>query len=306
MNLIKPKKLNKGDTIGILALSGAIESEENIQRAKKYFENKGYKVVLSENIFDKSRYLAGTDEKKVQELHKFFMNPEINMILCARGGYGVIRLLEKIDYELIKNNPKIFAGYSDLTALEAMIYKKTGLITFYAPHAQSDFGVEEVSEFVEKSFFHTLTNTDKLELLPEKEKEKVYFEGEAKGILLGGNLATIVSLCGQDFIPDEKFIFFAEDLNEPVYKIDKMMTQLFNIEKFKENCQGIILGDFLDAGDANHFDELFYELGERLQKPILSGFNISHAKEKITVPYGANAVFLTKTKCLKLQSYLNC
>ena len=306
MNLIKPKKLNKGDTIGFLALSGTIESEENIQRAKKYFETKGYKVVLSENIFDKNRYLAGTDEKKVQELHKFFADPEIKMILCARGGYGVIRLLDKIDFGLIKNNPKIFAGYSDLTAMEAMIYKKTGLITFYAPHAQSDFGVEEVSEYVEKSFFETLTNTDELELFPEKAKEKVYFEGAAQGILWGGNLATVVSLCGQDFIPDEKFIFFAEDLNEPVYKIDKMMTQLLNIEKFRENCQGIILGDFLDAGDTEHFDELFFEVGKKLQKPVLSGFNISHAKEKITLPYGSNAAFSTDSKCLKILSYLDC
>ncbi|MEI8128984.1 MAG: LD-carboxypeptidase, partial [bacterium] len=117
MNLIKPKKLNKGDTIGILPLSGAVESKTNILRAKKYFENKGFKVVLSENIFDNHRYLAGTDEKKVEELHKFFANPKISMILCARGGYGAIRLLDKIDFNLIKNNPKIFAGYSDVSAL---------------------------------------------------------------------------------------------------------------------------------------------------------------------------------------------
>ena len=159
MNLIKPKKLQQGDTIGILALSGAIESKENILNAKKYFENKGFKVVLSENIFDEHRYLAGTDEKKVEELHKFFKNPDINMILCARGGYGAIRLLDKIDFDLIKNNPKIFAGYSDVTAIEAMIYKKTGLVTFYAPMAQGDFGVKNVSKVVEDSFFDVLMNT---------------------------------------------------------------------------------------------------------------------------------------------------
>lgn len=304
MNLIKPQKLNRGDTIGIIALSGAVESKENILRAKKYLENKGYKVVLSENIFDKNRYLAGTDEKKIEELHKFFKDSNINMILCSRGGYGTIRLLDKIDWNIIKNNPKIFAGYSDATAVESMILIKTGLITFYAPVAQSDFGIEAVSSTTEKSFFKTLTNTSDIEFEPCKRKTKTYFEGDAKGILWGGNLATVVSMCGLDFIPDEKFIFFTEDLGEDTYKIDKMFTQLFNIKKFKKNIQGIILGDFLGVNDKKHFDGLFYELGEKYKVPILSGFKITHEKDKITLPYGANASFSTKDKMLKIDSYL--
>lgn len=304
MNLIKPKKLNIGDTIGILALSGVIESKRNILRAKKYFENKGYKVVLSENIFDKNRYLAGTDEKKVQELHKFFKNPEINMILCSRGGYGSIRLLDKIDFELIKNNPKIFAGYSDVSAIQAMIYKKTGLITFHAPMAQSDFGAEDIDKHTEKYFFGTFQNTKSLEILPDRKKLKIYYEGEAKGILWGGNLATITSLCGLDFIPDKKFIFFAEDLGEDVYKIDKMMNQLLNIKKFRDNISGIVLGDFLDIKNKKHLDELFFEIGNKYKIPILSGFKITHDKEKITVPYGANVEFSTDIKILKIKPYL--
>lgn len=304
MNLIKPKKLIKGDMIGILALSGAIESEKNILRAKEYFENKGYKVVLSENIFDKNRYLAGSDEKKVEELHKFFKNPKIKMILCARGGYGAIRLLDKIDFDLIRNNPKIFAGYSDASAIQAMIYKKMGLITFYAPMAYGDFGIEEVSKGVEKTFFGTLQNTEGLEILPDKKKSKAYFEGKCEGVLWGGNLATIASMCGLDFIPDEKFIFFAEDLGEDIYKIDRMMTQLLNIEKFRKNLSGIILGDFLDIENKKYFDELFFEIGDKYKIPILSGFKITHAKEKITIPYGANAKFATKDIILKIKPYL--
>lgn len=304
MNLIKPKKLNKSDTIGILALSGTVESKENISRAKAYFESKGYKVILSENIFDKNRYLAGSDEKKVEELHKFFKNPEIKMILCSRGGYGAIRLLDKIDWNIIKINPKIFAGYSDVSAIESMILTKTGLITFYAPVAQSDFGVENVSKMMEKSFFNAVTNTKNLVVEPCKRRTKTYREGNAKGILWGGNLATIVSMCGLDFIPDEKFIFFAEDLGEDTYKIDKMFTQLFNIEKFKKNIQGIALGDFLDVTNKKHFDEFFYELGDKYKIPILSGFKITHAKEKHTIPYGAEAEFSTSGKCLNIKSYL--
>lgn len=303
MNLIKPKKLNKGDKIGIIILS-CITERNAVLRSKKYFEEKGYEVVLSENIFDENRYLAGTDEKKVQELHKFFKDKDIKMIICARGGYGAIRILDKIDFDLIKNNPKIFAGYSDLSAIEAMIYKKTGLITFYAPMAQSDFGIEKISKFVEKSFFSLLQNTKNLEILPDKKKSKVYFEGKCKGRLWGGNLATIASMCGLDFIPDEKFILFAEDLGADVYKIDKMMTQLLNIEKFRKNLSGIVLGDFLDIKNRKHLDELFYEIGNRYKIPMLSGFKITHKKDKITLPYGAEADFSTKTKVLKIETYL--
>lgn len=302
MNIIKPKKLKKGDTIGIVALSGAIESKTNILRAKKYLEEKGFKVVFAKNMFDKNRYLAGSDEKKVEELHKFFKNPEIDAILCARGGYGNIRLLDKIDWDLIKNNPKIFAGYSDTTALEVMMYKKTGLITFYAPMAQSDFGIEDISKGVEKGFFDALMK-NKLEISASK-NGKIYYEGECKSLLWGGNLATIVSLCGQDFIPDEKFIFFTEDLGEDTYKIDKMMTQLLNIEKFRKNLAGMILGDFLDITNKKHFDELFYEIGEKLKVPILSGFKFGHAREKVTLPNGAAASFSTDDKILRIENYL--
>lgn len=305
MNLIKPKKLNKGDTIGILALSGAVESKENILRAKEYFEKRGYKVVLSENIFDQYRYLAGIDEKKVEELHKFFKDPNIKAILCSRGGYGAIRLLDKIDFEIIKNNPKIFAGYSDASAIESMILTKTGLITFYAPVAQSDFGETELSDFTVESFFHTLENTQNLVFSPDEDKTKVYFEGKCEGILWGGNLATIASMCGLDFIPDSEFVFFAEDLGEDVYKIDKMITQLMNIDKFRKNLQGIILGDFLDIKNKKFFDELFFEIGEKIQKPILSGFKITHARDKITIPYGAETKFSTETKKLTIENYIN-
>jgi len=304
MNLIKPKKLNKGDTIGILALSGVIKNKENILQAKKYFEGKGYKVILSDNIFDKNRYLAGKDEKKAEELHKFFLNPEIKMILCARGGYGAIRILDKIDWNIIKNNPKIFAGYSDISAIQAMIYKKTGLITFYSPVAQSDFGELNVSKITEKSFFKTVINTNDLKIKPDNRKSKVYYKGECNGIFWGGNLATIASICGLDFIPDEKFIFFAEDSGEDTYKIDKMMMQLLNIEKFRKNLQGIILGDFLGINNKKHLDELFLEIGGKHKIPILSGFKITHAKDKITIPYGVNAEFSTNDRVLKVKSYL--
>lgn len=286
MNLIKPKNLEVGDTIGILATAGAVENKENVLRAKKFFEDKGYKVVLSENIFEEFRYLSGTDEKKIEEMHRFFSNPDIDAIICMRGGYGAIRLIKKIDYDLIKNNPKIFCGYSDISALSVMILKKANLMTYWGPLAQSDFGVKNPNEFTINSFFNAVTND---ELVYAPVKDKIYHQGNAQGILWGGNLGTIVSLCGQDFLPEEDFIFFAEDLNEVAYKIDKMMTQLMNIEQFVQYCKGIVLGDFLDMDNEQWLDELFVEIGNKLNVPVVGGFKITHDVEKITLPYGAKA-----------------
>lgn len=286
MNLIKPKNLEVGDTIGILATAGAVENKENVLRAKKFFEDKGYKVVLSENIFEEFRYLSGTDEKKIEEMHKFFSNPDVDAIICMRGGYGAVRLIKKLDYDLIKNNPKIFCGYSDISALSVMILKKANLMTYWGPLAQSDFGVKNPNEFTINSFFNAVTND---ELVYAPVKDKIYHQGNAQGILWGGNLGTIVSLCGQDFLPEEDFIFFAEDLNEVAYKIDKMMTQLMNIEQFVQYCKGIVLGDFLDMDNEQWLDELFVEIGYKLSVPVIGGFKITHDVEKITLPYGAKA-----------------
>lgn len=265
-------------TIGIIAPSGGVD-ENKINNATAFFENQGYKVKLAKNIFDKKRYLAGSDKDKIDELHNFFEDSEIDMIISARGGYGAIRLVNQLNYDLIKNNPKPFIGFSDVTALLLMIYKKTGIITYHGPMMTSDFS--EVSSFTEKSFFEAINN-EKLEF----DGNKIYRAGEANGIIWGGNLATVVSLCGLDFIPNEDFIFFAEDLNEPVYKIDKMFQQLLNINQFKNNCKAIVLGDFLNVDNPKWLEEYFCELAENLKIPVVGVFKITHNQEKITIPIG--------------------
>lgn len=266
-------------TIGIIALSGACDKEK-IENAKAYLEQEGFSVKLSKNIFDRERYLAGSDEDKLEELYRFFEDPEIDLILNARGGYGAIRLINNIDYEIIRNNPKPFVGFSDITALLLMFYKKAGLAAYHGPMACSDFG-GEISEFTNENCFKAL----KFEPL-EFAGDKVYKQGEVEGIIWGGNLATVVSLCGQDFVPNEDFIFFAEDLNEPVYKIDKMFQQLFNMEEFSKHCKGIVLGDFLNVDNEVWLDEYF----KTLPVPAVSGFKITHAQDKITIPIGRKAL----------------
>ena len=280
-------KLKKGDTIGIIALSGDVEREK-IENAKIHFEELGYKVILSKNIFQKNRYLAGSDEEKIEELHSFFKNSEIKLILAARGGYGGIRLVNKLNYELIKSNPKPVCGFSDVTSILLMIYKKCGIITYHSPMAAVDFG-EKINNFTEQNFFDVISDKPM-----SFEGGKIYNEGSAEGILWGGNLATVVSLCGIDFLPDKDFIFFTEDLNEPVYKIDRMFQQLLNIEKFRQNCKGVVLGDFLDVDNNEWLEKLFVELSEKLNIPFAGGFKITHETEKITLPIGKTAILRGK------------
>ena len=271
-------KINKGDSIGIIALSGECDREK-IEQAKRNIEECGYKVVLSKNIFDKNRYLAGSDEVKLEELHKFFLNPEIKLILCARGGYGAIRLVNKIDYEIVKSNSKPFCGYSDVTAFLLMMYKNTGMITYHSPMA-SDLGSTQIVS----DFFNSINSKGF-----EYKTEQIIQSGSASGILWGGNLSTVVSLCGLDFVPNEDFIFFTEDLNEPVYKIDKMFQQLINIKEFRQNCKGIVLGDFLDVDDENWLREYLEELSSRLNIPVIKIKGLTHNEGKITLPIGVGA-----------------
>ena len=285
MNLIKPKRLNLGDTIGIIAPAGCVKSKDGALKAKKFFEDLGYNIVFGKNIFNKKNYLAGTDEERLDDLHTFFEDNNINGIFCLRGGYGCIRLINKINYDLIQKHPKFFAGYSDITALCIMLMKKSNLITYHAPMCQGDFGINKISDFTFTKFLKAFTHFS----TENVKAKKIYQSGNAEGILFGGNLATVTSLCGIDFIPDEKFIFFAEDLNEPVYKIDKMFTQLINIEKFKHNINGLILGDFLKCGDKQLLESFFKELSKELNIPVLGGFKITHNKNKLTVPIGSNA-----------------
>lgn len=293
MKIAKPQKLKKGDTIGFLCASGEIRDFSAIENAKNYFENKGFKVKISSNFDQKNNYLCGTDEQRLSALHDFFKDEQISAIIAARGGYGSLRLINKIDYEIIKTNPKIFAGHSDITALSLMFYKKAGLVTFSSPMACSDFSSPD--SFTENAFWNVFENERKNFTLYDP---VVYKSGTTSGILWGGNLATIASLAGIDFVPDEKFILFIEDIAEPAYKIDRMITQLLNIEKFKKNLNGIILGDFSDLDSNEYFDDVFYGLD--MDIPIISGLKIGHEKEKITLPIGVKCRICTERKELTL------
>lgn len=303
MKIIKPKKLKAGDTIGILGVSGAIKDYNLILNSKKYFEEKGYNVIISDTCKYSHRYMTGKNDLQcVGDLHSFFLDKNINMILCARGGYGTIRLLDYIDWDIIKKNPKIFAGYSDITVLLNMIFRKTGLITFHSPMAKGDFA-DLIIKNTESSFFKTLSGITQTYKVKE---HIIFYDGIAQGKLWGGNLASLVSLCGTDFVPNEDLILILEDLNEPVYKIDKMLTQLFNMAKIRKNVKGIAFGEFKDIENQQWLNELLNEFANKLKIPCCGNFKITHNKEKDTIPIGVNAIFNANTGEIKLTEQYVC
>lgn len=301
MKLKKPKKLEYGDTIGILAVSGRIKEYERIEQAKDYFKKCGYKVVISQTCHTSHRYMAGiNDDNCVNTLHEFFSDNSINAIVCARGGYGTLRLLNKIDWNLIAGHPKIFAGYSDITTLITAIYKKTGLITFHSAMANGDFS-EKLEDYTVQSFFKTLKG-EAFEFFAEN--PVIYNSGIAQGKLWGGNLATLSAMCGTNFVPKTDIILFAEDLNEPAYKIDRMFTQLFNIKDIAKYVKGIALGEFKDVDNVEMLDEIIMELASQHNIPVIRGFKLTHGKVKDTIPVGIEALLdVDKGKLTILEDY---
>lgn len=285
MNIIKPPKLETGDTIGIIATSGPIEEGcVEVLNAVKFFKTRGFNVLVSDDIYSNDRYLAGSDEVRLKNLHEFFKNDNVKAIICLRGGYGAVRLINNIDYNLIRSNPKIFCGYSDVTALNLMFYKRTGLITYSGPMIMSDFGQNNTSDFTISEFFKAINQEEQIIF-----GESAIIAGEAEGVLWGGNLSTVVSLCGLDFIPDEPFIFFVEDVSEPVYKLDKMFRQLLNIEKFRQNICALCFGKFTNTDKPEWLNILFEEIANELNVPTAKDFKFSHERDKTTVPIGIRA-----------------
>ncbi|MCB0752649.1 MAG: LD-carboxypeptidase, partial [Ignavibacteriae bacterium] len=228
MKIIKPKKLNKNDVIGIVSPASSPDHYEAIENGVKYLEGIGYRVKIGKNVGKKHGYLAGSDEERLDDLHKMFVDKEVKAIFSIRGGYGSGRLLDRLDFSLIKKNPKIFVGYSDITALQIAIFNKTGLVTFAGPMVATDFS-GEVNKFAEENFWKVLNSSKKIGKIYNPQKEKFYMlnSGRGEGKIIGGNLALVSSLMGTPFLPKFKdSILLLEDIGEEPYRVDRLLNQL--------------------------------------------------------------------------------
>ncbi|AIF44651.1 LD-carboxypeptidase [Virgibacillus sp. SK37] len=302
--MIKPERLQKGDTIGIIAPAGPPD-QEKLQKAIPFLESLGLKVNVGKHINEIHGYLAGTDQQRLEDFHNMVADPTIKAIIFARGGYGTGRIVSSIDYELIRNNPKIIWGYSDITYLHTAIRQQTGLVTFHGPMVASDIGKEEFDDFSAEMFMQlfepaTYVYTEKVSPL------HVISPGNGTGMLVGGNLSLIVSTLGTPFeIDTNGKLLLLEDIGEEPYRVDSMLNQLKLAGKL-EKAAGVILGDFADAEPTlKHsltLEKVFSDYLSNLNCPVLSGFKIGHCLPHFAVPLGVEAELSADTKTLTIQA----
>jgi muramoyltetrapeptide carboxypeptidase len=298
--LIKPKALQSGMTIGLVFPAGWTKMEE-VEAGKAYLEKLGYKVQLGSNAGKQLGYLSATDKERAAEFMTAVENKAVDAIICARGGYGTMRMLPLLDYTSIRKHPKIISGYSDITALINTIHQRTGLVCFHGPGALAPW-----HEFTEKSFLAITTppqpTSDEKKtkkhyepiVMPPTEGWKTMTAGKARGRLVGGNLTLLATTTGTPLEIDTKgALLFFEDVTEEPYRIDRMITQLLLAGKL-QSCKGIAIGQFTkcDAEDAAHSFTITEVLTDRLAGlgiPIVTGLQFGHVPQKYTYPIGIQA-----------------
>jgi muramoyltetrapeptide carboxypeptidase len=290
--MIKPKPLKKGDKIALIGASSPT-AEDRIEPSIKAMEDLGFEVVLGESCRGYHGFLSGSDELRAKDINKMFEDKSIKGIFAIRGGYGSARLLDMLDYNMIKKNPKVCAGYRVVTALHNVFNDKCKLITFHTPMASTEFykGVDGYTmNYFKKNIF-----TDKpLGILknPEGQEIKTLVSGKVEGKLVGGNLSLVVSSMGTAYELDTKGkILFLEDVDEYPYKIDRMLLQLKQCGKFKD-AAGIILGAWTDCeakegGNSLSLMEVFEELIKTENKPTIYNLACGHCMPTISIPLGA-------------------
>lgn len=291
---LKPPRLQKNEVIGVIAPASPMKPEL-LEAGVRYLEGLGYRVKLGKYVFKKHGYLAGTDAQRARDLNDMFRDRRVRAIMCARGGYGTPRLLRLLDYEAIRRHPKIFVGYSDLTALQLAIFRYTGLITFSGPMVAAEMG-RGIDPFTEESFWRMITVPRPFGELarPNGESYQALNKGRIEGRLLGGCLSLVAPLVGTRHMPNLKnAIFFVEDIGETVYKWDRYFVQLRELGVFQK-ISGFLLGQTTDCMPAEGdptltMADLMRDYIKPLKIPALAGLDYGHGRIKHTLPVGARA-----------------
>ncbi|NJB85688.1 muramoyltetrapeptide carboxypeptidase [Lewinella marina] len=288
-----PARLRKGDTIGLITPASYLD-DDGLERAVTQIESLGLLVKLGRYVRAERGFLAGTDAERLGDLHAMFGDPQVSAVWCARGGYGSGRLLPEVNFNLIRRNPKILIGYSDITALLNAITRETGMITYHGPVGSSEF-----TDFTERHLRMAIWEGEEWQpIVPAEGSGDPYIihPGQASGALWGGNLSLLAAMVGTDFVPPvEGNLLFIEEVGEKPYRIDRMLTQLRQAWKLS-SAAGIILGNFndceADAGDRSLTlkETLTDRLGD-LGIPVAYGMPIGHVKDMCTLPVGGRATF---------------
>ncbi|MFD1362044.1 S66 peptidase family protein [Lentibacillus salinarum] len=301
---MKPQRLAKGDTIGIMAPASPADPDQ-LQRAVPFFEQMGLRVKFGPTTCLAYGYLAGTDAERLTAFHHMITDDDIKAIIFARGGYGTPRIADRIDYHLIRKYPKILWGYSDITYLHTAIRQQTGLTTFHGPMPVSDI-VKKNFDPLSANMFRQLFDPVRLHYTEAISPLDVIVPGEAAGELVGGNLSLLVSTLGTPYeIEMNGKMLLLEEIGEEPYRVDGMLNQLKQAGKL-QTAAGIIIGDFAEADPLEgkpslSLDQVLHDYLADLTCPVMAGFKIGHCFPHFAVPLGSKAVLTTKDKALTVE-----
>lgn len=294
--VLKPKALRRGDVVGLVSPAGAVWESVRIDHAVRYLEGRGYRVEVGAHARGNDGAFAASDADRLADLNAMFREPRIRAVFATRGGYGMARLLEGIDYAAVRRDPKIVVGYSDITALQLGLWRRTGLVTFSGPLAAVEFAAGP-DPYTEEQFWRLVTSSKvpgRLEM-PAGAAPVTGCGGVAEGVLLGGCLSLVASLLGTRFSPRYAgSILFLEDVHEHIHRIDRLLVQL-RLAGVLRQANGIVLGEFTGATAAVPARPS-HSLAQTLESalaglgiPRINGFPYGHIPRKATLPIGLRA-----------------
>ena len=297
--MIKPKPIKVNSTIGVVSPSYWLD-ENVLKNTAKFFTDLGYNIKISKSSSLQWGPFAGTPEERADDLHRMFADPKIDAIMCARGGYGANRVLPMLDYDLIRKNPKIFIGYSDITAYLTSITQKTNLVTFHGPMLTT----------YKKSWINynynlmnmVLTGENNINIEPpESLKTRILKDGTTSGPLWGGNMSLLINRLGtSDALNTNGVILFLEDIDEYLYSFERMLVQMRTSGMF-DQINGLIIGELEDIRDqevrfGRGTDEIILDICGDLDIPIVSNFPCGHGKYQATLPISITTEINTTKK----------
>ena len=297
--MIKPKSIKENSTIGVVSPSYWLD-ENVLKNTAKFFTDLGYNIKISKSNSLQWGPFAGTPQERADDLHRMFADPKIDAVMCARGGYGANRVLPLLDYDLIRKNPKIFIGYSDITAYLTSITQKTNLVTFHGPMLTT----------YKKSWINynynlmnrVLTGENNINIEPpESLKTRILKDGTASGPLWGGNMSLLINRLGtSDALNTNGVILFLEDIDEYLYSFERMLVQMRTSGMF-DQINGLIIGELEDIRDqevrfGRNTDEIILDICGDLDIPIVSNFPCGHGKYQATLPISITTEINTTKK----------
>ncbi|QDP39272.1 S66 peptidase family protein [Radiobacillus deserti] len=297
----KPRALKKGDRVAIIAPAGPTDKEQ-LTQGIRVLEERGLDVVLGRHVFDVEEDIDILDQNRLFDLHEAFRNPSIRGIFCANGGFGTARIAPKIDYAMIKGNPKIFWGYSDITYLLNAIQNFSNLVTFHGPMVASDLNDEERTTETESSILSLFTG-EPLTYDSRNSPLNTITYGTGEGRLIGGNLTLLTNGLGTPYqVNTNGAILLIEEVQEPAFKVNLMLTHLQQAGLF-DTVKGVVIGNFQAEPDEHKkIKKVLQDFFTRVSFPVVENFHIGHCQPNYGVPLGVNAKLTTSPPRLEVDS----